>query len=450
MENVIGEGEYPIITSEIYTERIKKALEKCRGRYTHLVIYADREHFSNMEYFSGYDPRFEEALLILTVDDKPIIIVGDEGVGYAQKIPYDVDVIVYPPFSLPGQPRDKNVRLFDIFKTAGISDNSKVGLIGWKLFTEEDFENPEKQYDTPYFIFSELTKAVPGENISNATGILIGNDDGMRLVLEIEELVLCELASTKSSRNTYNILKNLREGMTEVEASSYLNIDGEPLCTHPMVSFGENLFLAVASPTHQKTLKHGELVGAGMAYRRSLCHKTSYFVDEYEELTEDAKRIFDTYFKALIKWYESVKVGVTGGQVYSNVKEVVKDYGAMGIGLNPGHLIFTEEWTNSPFIEDNNTVLKSGMAIQCDFASSLPELNICIHEEDGIILADMELQAEIKRSYPKSYQRMINRRKFMIEELGINLDETVLPTSDIPAVVFPCLKNLNIVFAKQK
>jgi hypothetical protein len=32
------------------------------------MVYADREHFANMAYLTGFDPRFEEALLILTQD----------------------------------------------------------------------------------------------------------------------------------------------------------------------------------------------------------------------------------------------------------------------------------------------------------------------------------------------------------------------------------------------
>ena len=34
------------------------------------VVYADREHFANMAYLTGFEPRFEEALLLL-VGDKP-------------------------------------------------------------------------------------------------------------------------------------------------------------------------------------------------------------------------------------------------------------------------------------------------------------------------------------------------------------------------------------------
>lgn len=442
----ITEKEYPVLGEAIYKKRIAAALDMCQDTFTHLIIYGDREHFSNMEYFTGYDPRFEEALLVISKDN-PVIIVGDEGCSYAAKIPFDIDIVVYPPFSLPGQPRDKSVRLSDILEKAGLKPDSKVGLIGWKLFSGDDFDHFRNQYDIPCFVYNEIVNVTGEKNITNATEIMIGNDEGLRMTLESEELVLCELAGTKSSRNTLRALKNLRKGMTEIEASAYLHIDGDPLIAYPMISFGDHLFLAVASPTHHVTLNHGDLVGVGMAYRRSLCHKTSYFVSDYSELSNDARCYFEIYFRALATWYESVKIGATGGEVYEKVKEVVEDYGKMGIGLNPGHMIHTDEWTNSPFGKGNTTVFKPGMAIQCDFGSSLPQYNVCIHEEDGVVLADSAMQEDIKRAYPKAYQRMIKRREFMKNELGIVLHDTVLPTSDLPGVVFPCAKNLNIILA---
>ena len=34
-------------------------------KLTHLVVYGDREHFANLAYLTGFDPRFEEAVLIV-------------------------------------------------------------------------------------------------------------------------------------------------------------------------------------------------------------------------------------------------------------------------------------------------------------------------------------------------------------------------------------------------
>ena len=49
-----------------------------------VVIYGDREHVANISWASGYDPRFEEALLVVTRDRKPVLFAGNEGFPYAE------------------------------------------------------------------------------------------------------------------------------------------------------------------------------------------------------------------------------------------------------------------------------------------------------------------------------------------------------------------------------
>jgi hypothetical protein len=89
-----------------------------------------------------------------------------------------------------------------------------------------------------------------------------------------------------------------------------------------------------------------------------------------------------------------------------------------GVGLNPGHLIHTDEWVNTPFFKDSPCVLKSGMLIQCDIIAMPGGEYVGVHIEDGIALANASLREEIKSKYPKSWQRIIARRKFMQETLG--------------------------------
>jgi hypothetical protein len=51
-------------------------------KLTHIVVYGDREHFANLTYLTGFDPRFEEALLIIRRASTPLILVGNECVSY--------------------------------------------------------------------------------------------------------------------------------------------------------------------------------------------------------------------------------------------------------------------------------------------------------------------------------------------------------------------------------
>ena len=58
--------EVPQLEAEDFNKRIESAwnMPQTEG-LDFLVIYGDREHFSNIHYFCGYDIRWEESLMII-------------------------------------------------------------------------------------------------------------------------------------------------------------------------------------------------------------------------------------------------------------------------------------------------------------------------------------------------------------------------------------------------
>ena len=61
--------EAPELPASLYVDR----LERLRARasdagFDRLVVYADREHSANVSYLTGFDPRFEEAILVVGDD----------------------------------------------------------------------------------------------------------------------------------------------------------------------------------------------------------------------------------------------------------------------------------------------------------------------------------------------------------------------------------------------
>ncbi len=85
-----SEVNVPLFNKEDYEDRIEGLLNLTKAKdFSHIIIYGDREHFSNMHYLTGYDPRFEEALLILRRDDIPILVVGNEGLSYVDLSPLE-------------------------------------------------------------------------------------------------------------------------------------------------------------------------------------------------------------------------------------------------------------------------------------------------------------------------------------------------------------------------
>jgi hypothetical protein len=73
--------EAPRIPPATYEKRCREAYAGAGCDW--LIVYADREHLANVAFLSGYDPRFEEALLLLGPRGKRVLVVGKEGEVYA-------------------------------------------------------------------------------------------------------------------------------------------------------------------------------------------------------------------------------------------------------------------------------------------------------------------------------------------------------------------------------
>jgi hypothetical protein len=76
-----------------------------------LVVYADREHCANVAYLTGFDPRFEEALLLLSSEGRRKLLVGNECLGCLPDTQaLGLEVELFQEFSLMGQPRNASDR----------------------------------------------------------------------------------------------------------------------------------------------------------------------------------------------------------------------------------------------------------------------------------------------------------------------------------------------------
>lgn len=134
----------PSVPASTYQTRLTAAWNRAQAAGLEaLVVYGDREHFANIAYLTGYDPRFEEALLIVTSDQPPALLIGNEGWGYAELCPPPVRRVLYQSFSLLAQPRDRSPRLEQILRDEGIQHGSRVGTVGWKYFDGREADSPQ-------------------------------------------------------------------------------------------------------------------------------------------------------------------------------------------------------------------------------------------------------------------------------------------------------------------
>ena len=425
----------PEIPPTVYRDRLQRLRRRMAERgYHRLVVYADREHSANLSYLTGFDPRFEEALLVIGQDDDPAILVGNECWGMAAAAPVAMRRHLYQELSLPSQPRDSSRTLGEILGDEGIGRGSRVGVVGWKAFATQG------PIDVPAFIVDEL-REMTGGLVENATDILIGAGDGLRVINEVEQLAAFEYAACHTSSGVRRLLFGLRPGITEQEAVRLLEWNGMPLSCHLMLTAGPRASLGLLSPG-DRPIGKGDRFTVAFGVWGALNCRAGFVAEGPGDLPgaigDYVDRLVAPYFAAVAEWYEAVRIGQTGAVLQEIIDRRLGDP-FFGIFLNPGHQIHLDEWVNSPVGPGSNVELASGMALQVDIIPATGTDYFTTNIEDGIALADEELRADLAARYPDVWRRIEARRAFMKEELGIGLHADVLPLSNIPAYLPPFL-----------
>jgi Creatinase/Prolidase N-terminal domain len=432
--------EQPQVPQEIFLERVAAAERAAaEAGLDALIVYADREHFANLSYLTGFDPRFEEALLLLVPGRGPVLLVGNEGVSYAKVVPPAIEVLLYQSLSLVCQDRSASPPLADILCSAGIGGDgaTRIGVAGWKYFVPADTGRPAEWIDAPAFLVDELRAL--GCSPVNATAIFTEPGRGLRLVNDTDQLACFEFAATHGSESMRRMLHQVRPGMTELEAFSLYRPIGLPYSYHPVMLSGERAALGLASASG-RVLRAGDPMSASLGYWGSNIARGGFLAESADGLPGAARdyvdRLVAPYFACAAEWYETIGIGVTGGQLHDLVSKRLGDP-FFGVHLNPGHFIHLDEWPSSPVYPGSDVVLASGMALQLDIIPATGTVYHTSNIEDGVMLADEAARDDLAARYPGLWQRVTTRRQFMAEVLGIRLQPEVLPMSDLAGYLPP-------------
>lgn len=427
----------PEIPPDVYRSR----LERLRARieesgHDHLVVYADREHSANLAYLTGFDPRFEEALLVVGPAGDPKMLVGNECVGLAEAAPLATRVELFQDFSLPSQPRTRSRRLKSILADEGIISGSRIGVVGWKSYSAPHM------MDAPAYLVDQLRDIAGASGaVVNATDLFINAADGLRVINEIEQLAFFEWAACHTSQGVRQLLLGLRPGMTERLAVNLLQWNGMPLSCHLMLTAGERASLGLLSPG-DRPIERGDPFTVAFGIWGALNCRAGFVVEDAVELPDGiqdyVERLVGPYFEAVAEWYGALRIGQTGGVLYDIIDRHLGDE-FFGIFLNPGHQIHLDEWVNSPTSSGSEIKLRSGMALQVDIIPATGTEYFTTNIEDGVALADQTLRDEFAARCPDAWSRIQARHRFMEESLGIRLSPDVLPFSNIPAYLPPFL-----------
>jgi Xaa-Pro aminopeptidase len=393
-----------------------------------VAVYGDREHSANLLFLCGFDPRFEEALLLLGPDRRRVLIVGNEGVIHAVVAGLPVEVVLCQSFSLLAQPRDTAPRLQDVLAEVGLRSGQRVGVAGWKYLDASETGEPGAPAFVPAFIVNDLRR-VTGADPVDVTVELMHPERGLRIHNSAAQIALFEWAATRVGAAVLRVVRGSEPGMTERESIALMGYAGEPLSMHPIVaSGGPGEAINGLRSAGDRHLDRGDGVTVGIGYWGSLCCRAGLLTGTPDDTFLD--RIVRPYFAAVATWYQTMGVGVSGGAVHAAVHDALAAAGAEFTPmLNPGHQISYDEWVHSPIRAGGEERITSGMVFQCDIIPTPLPAGTVLNCEDTIALADGALREELARDYPDLWRRVEARRAFMETALGLHLTADVLPLS---------------------
>lgn len=442
------EGLIPVMLSdETMQNRKARLLESMqKDGFDAVVVYADLEHGSNFEYLCGFLPRFEEALLILHANGKAFMVLGNENLNKAGKARIEAVPVHMPHFSLPNQPMQTEKSVAQILASCELEDAEKIGLIGWKNFTSH-VEDNHLLFDLPYFLVEALKTVCGKAQFANAAYLLIG-ENGVRTTNNANEFAHYEYGAALAGNCILKTMDRLKVGKTEMEMAETLAADGQRHSVVTIMATGARFEKANLYPGN-KQIQCGDKISITTGFKGGLQSRAGYAVECAEQLPEKEqdylKAVAIPYFQAVKTWLETIEIGINGNDLYEAVETVLpkEDYGWT---LNPGHLCADEEWMSSPIYPQSEETLQSGMLFQIDI---IPSVNGYggVSCESGILLADEQLRKAIAKEYPAVWERIVKRRAYMQEVLGIRIQEDVLPTSMATAYLRPYLLKKEMALA---
>lgn len=442
------EGLIPVMLSDETMQNRKACLLESMQKdgFDAVVVYADLEHGSNFEYLCGFLPRFEEELLILHANGKAFMVLGNENLNKAGKARIEAVPIHMPHFSLPNQPMQTEKSVAQILASCELEDAEKIGLIGWKNFTSH-VEDNHLLFDLPYFLVEALKTVCGKAQFTNAAYLLIG-ENGVRTTNNANEFAHYEYGAALAGNCILKTMDRLKVGKTEMEMAETLAADGQRHSVVTIMATGARFEKANLYPGN-KQIQCGDKISITTGFKGGLQSRAGYAVECAEQLPEKEqdylKAVAIPYFQAVKTWLETIKIGINGNDLYEAVEAVLpkEDYGWT---LNPGHLCADEEWMSSPIYPQSEETLQSGMLFQIDI---IPSVNGYggVSCESGILLADEQLRKAIAKEYPAVWERIVKRRAYMQEVLGIRIQEDVLPTSMATAYLRPYLLKKEMALA---
>ena len=337
-----------------------------RSRATSISsIYADREHSANLAYLTGFDPRFEEAVLIVGPDGDPAILVGNECWGMAGAAPLPMRRHRFQDLSLPGQPRDRSAPLAEILARRASGRAAASASSAGRRMPSRDMS------DVPAYLVDDAARRPPGAtgSVENATDLFIDAADGLRVVNEVEQLAAFEWAALPDLARRAALLARTAAGHDRARGGGAARLERLAAVLPSDADRRPARRVRPAQPGRpadraRRPVHHGlrdlgradlpgRLRGRGRrraARRRSTTTSSGWWARTSPRSPSGTGRCASARRAVRSKTIIARRLGDP----------------FFGIFLNPGHQIHLDEWVNSPISPGSTIELRSGMALQVD------------------------------------------------------------------------------------
>ena len=404
-----------------------------------IVVYGDREHAASLIYLTNLDPRFEEALLVLGPDSRTLL-VGKEDIGYVPIVPIEVDAVCVPTLSLMGIDRSDGPTVEQALRDIGCKAGDRVGVVGWKAAQPDEHRLDVPPIFAPAFFVDTLRAIVGGAKlVIDVTPALTSPRSGLRTFATADQIAVFEWGASRCSAWIHAIIDAAVPGVSERDAFRAAGWSGEPLTYHPVFASGEDVAVGLRSPSSRR-LALGDAAVAAIGLWGGNCARGGLIAATADDLTSASEgyleRLIIPYWRAIATWYETLAVGLAGGELFETVTEVLagEDFHP---SLNPGHLTHYEEWMDSPIRDGSDDPIASGMVLQCDIIPTGIRAGWTTNCEDTVAIADAALRGEIEARHPELWSRICGRQDYVRDKLGLALGDEVLPLSCTNAYLRP-------------
>ena len=268
-----------------------------------IIVYADKEHGSNFEYLTGFIPRFGEGLLVLEKNGDATVILGNENLKMATYSRLPVTLKHCPLFSLPNQPMENDKPLSVLFDEIGLSAMSRIGLVGWKMFTSSLADN-KQLFDLPWFIVDAIRNSISASTVlENAAHLFIGGNKGVRITNNANEIAHYEYGANLASTCILNAMNAVEPGICEAQLGSYLTAEGQYNTVVTIAAAGQRFEKANLYPTY-KPVQRGQPLSMTTGFKGGLSSRTGFVIADESELPETQKdyleRVAKPYFGAVV------------------------------------------------------------------------------------------------------------------------------------------------------